>query len=68
MTSKSSTITGSLTFCIERFSIDGRKTKTKVITTANKNKGKHHKEPMRIQIHVPGLKRGKREGPSRDWF
>ena len=35
---------------IERFSIECRKTKTKVITTANQNKGKYPKEPMRTQI------------------
>ena len=34
---------------LERFSIECRKTKTKVITTANQNKGKYHKEPMRTQ-------------------
>ena len=34
---------------IERFSIECRKTKTKVITTANENKGKYSKEPMRTQ-------------------
>ena len=34
---------------IERFSIECRKTKTKVITTANQNRGKYQKEPMRIQ-------------------
>ena len=34
---------------IERFSIECRKTKTKVITMANQNKGKYHKEPMRTQ-------------------
>ena len=32
---------------IERFSIECRKTKTKVITTANKNKRKYQREPMR---------------------
>ena len=31
----------------EGFSIECRKTKTKVMTTANQNKGKFHKEPMR---------------------
>ena len=34
---------------LERFSIECRKTKTKVITTANQNKGKYHKEPIRTQ-------------------
>ena len=34
---------------LEQFSIECRKTKTKVITTANQNKGKYHKEPMRTQ-------------------
>ena len=36
-------------FFLEHFSIECCKTKTKVITTANQNKGKFHKEPMRIQ-------------------
>ena len=34
---------------IERFSIECRKAKTKVITTANQNKGKYNKGPMRTQ-------------------
>ena len=34
---------------LEHFSIECRKTKTKVITTANQNKDKYHKEPMRTQ-------------------
>ena len=34
---------------IERFSIECHKTETKVITTANQNKDKYHKEPMRTQ-------------------
>ena len=34
---------------LERFSIGCRKTKTKVITTANQNKGKFQREPMRTQ-------------------
>ena len=34
---------------IEHFSIECRKTKTKVIRTANQNKGKYHKEPIRTQ-------------------
>ena len=33
--------------CLEQFSIECRKTKTKVITTANQNKDKYHNEPMR---------------------
>ena len=36
-------------FVIERFSIECPKTKTKEITTANQNKGKYQKEPMRTQ-------------------
>ena len=36
-------------FVIERFSIECRKTKTKVIITANQNKGKFQREPMRTQ-------------------
>ena len=34
---------------LEQFSIECRKTKTKVITTANQNKDKYHNEPMRTQ-------------------
>ena len=34
---------------LEHFSIECRKTKTKVITMANQNKGKFHKKPMRTQ-------------------
>ena len=36
-------------YVIERFSIECCKTKTKVITPANQNKEKYHKEPMRTQ-------------------
>ena len=38
-----------LQHALERFSIDCRKTKTKVITTANQNKGKCSKEPIKTQ-------------------
>ena len=34
---------------LERFSIEFRKTKTKVITLANRNRCKHHNEPIRIR-------------------
>ena len=34
---------------LERFSIESRKNKTKVLTTANQNKGRYSKEPMRTQ-------------------
>ena len=34
---------------LESFSIECRKTKTKIITTANQNKGKYSKEPIRTQ-------------------
>ena len=34
---------------IKRFSIECRKAKTTVITTANQNEGKYSKEPMRTQ-------------------
>ena len=46
---------------IERFSIECRKTKTKVIKTTNQNKGKNHKETIRTQskYNVNSLKRGK---------
>ena len=39
---------------IEQFSIECRKTKTKVITTANQNKDtcKYHYEPMRTQVAI----------------
>ena len=36
-------------FKIEQFSIECRKTKTKVIRTANQNKDKYHNELMRTQ-------------------
>lgn len=34
---------------VERFSIERLETKIEVITAANQNKGKYHKESMRIQ-------------------
>ena len=34
---------------LERFLIEGRKRKLKVITTADQNKGKYYKESMRTQ-------------------
>ena len=34
---------------LEQFSIECRKTKTKVIISANQNKDKYHNEPMRTQ-------------------
>ena len=34
---------------VERFLIECRKTKTKVITTANQNTGKFHNEPIKTQ-------------------
>ena len=34
---------------VERFSIEGSKTKTKAIITSNENKGKYSEEPMRTQ-------------------
>ena len=47
---------------IERFSIECRKTKTKVITLANHNRCKERNEPIMYlkQIHVTGAKRGKK--------
>ena len=42
-------LTRIIPWIIERFSIECRKTKTKVITTANQNKDKYHKEPIRTQ-------------------
>ena len=46
---------------LERFSIECRKAKTKVITLANHNRRKKRNEPIRMseQIHVSGAKRGK---------
>ena len=38
-----------VTNSLEQFSIECRKTKTKVITTANQNKDKYQNEPMRTQ-------------------
>ena len=48
---------------IKRFSIECRKTKTKVIITANQNKGKFQREPMRTQskYRKPVSSAGKRE-------
>ena len=45
---------------IERFSIECRNNKTKGITTANQNKGKYHKEPIRPKVNTcNGLKHEK---------
>ena len=46
---------------IERFPIECRKTKTKVITLANRNRCKQHNEPIRIRSKYMklGAKRGK---------
>ena len=38
-----------LSFVLERFSIEFRKTKTKAITTANHNTRKQHNEPMKTK-------------------
>ena len=61
----SSTHCGAAVKLAERFSIECRKIKTKVITTANQNKGKLHNEPVRTQ---PASSAGKHKRPSRDWF
>ena len=55
---------------IELFSIDCRKTKTKVIPTANQKKEKYPREPMRTQSKTDpnALSAGKRGRPSLDWF
>ena len=37
---------------IECFLIECRKTKPKVIRTANQNKGKYHKEPVRFKVNT----------------
>ena len=39
-------------WAIERFSIECHKTRTKVITTANQNKAKYHKEPINCHQFV----------------
>ena len=44
---------------IEWYPIECHKTKTKVITLANHERCKQHDEPIKIQIHVTGAKRGK---------
>ena len=52
----------SIHLLIERFSIEWRKTKTKVITNANKNNGKYHKDSMRTQskyMQTTSTERGK---------
>ena len=38
-----------------RLSIESRKTKTKVIKTANQKKGKYPEEPMRSQVKITRL-------------
>ena len=48
-----------LTFPMERFSFECRKTKTKVITLANHNRCKQRANQNSKQIHVTGAKRGK---------
>ena len=54
--------------CWEHFSIECRKSKTDVITTANQKKGKYPEEPMRNQRkNSHRLKRGKRRRSIRDF-
>ena len=42
----------SVTCTVERFSIEGCKTKTKVITSANQNEERYHKEPLRSELRL----------------
>ena len=55
---------------LERFPIEFRKTKTKVITLANRNGCKQHNEPIRIRSKYMYLapSAGKRARPKHDWF
>ena len=59
---------------MERFSVDCRKTKTKVIFLANQlanhNKRKQHNEPIRTQSKYmyPLPNAGKRMRARHDWF
>ena len=55
---------------MEHFSIKCQKTKTKVITKANQNRGKYLLEPMRTQSKTDqtAYSAGKRGQPNRDWF
>ena len=55
---------------MERFSIECRKTKTKVITLTNYNRRKQHKGPIRTRSKYmqPAPSAGKRVRPSHDWF
>ena len=55
---------------LERFYIDCRKIKTKVITLANHNRHKQHNEPIRAQRKYmqPASSAGKRVRASHDWF
>lgn len=46
----------------ERISIEFGSTKIKVITIASQNKGKYHKELIRIQSKTSNMKRGKTLG------
>ena len=56
--------------CLERFSNECRKTKTKAITLTNHNRNKTQNEPIRNQIKYKqlALSAGKRVRASHDWF
>ena len=58
-------------FCsLERFSVECRKTKTKVITLTNHNSGKQSNKPIRTRSKYmkPAPSAGKRVQASHDWF
>ena len=54
----------------ERLSIERRKAKTKVITTADQKRGRYHLGPMRIlnKTNQTTLSAGKGKRPIHDWF
>ena len=52
---------------IERFSIECRKTKTKIITLTNDNTRKQRNEPI-SKCMQPAPSAGKRVRPCHDWF
>ena len=49
-------------------SIECRKTRTKVITSAYQIKDKYQKEPMKTEIHVTFLKRGEKTRVTKSRF
>ena len=62
--------TKKLDFYIERFSLERRKTKTKVITLANDNRRRQSTEPIRTgnKYMSPVPSAGKRVWTGHNWF